>query len=106
MTAPATPGPQPVDLDPFDAERVVGADGLLGVFNTAGILSAADVHAALRIGRLTGAADELAVLGAAFAVRAPRFGHVFAAIRQLADTVVDEDGRVVELPAETWPDPD
>lgn len=98
--------PTVLEIDPFGPDQVIGAEGLLATFNQAGILSAADVHTAVRLARLTGTTDELAILGAAFAVRAPRFGHVFADIGQLADTVVDEDGRVVPLPDEVWPDPD
>ena len=48
------------------------AAGLLREFNEAGVLIAADVHVALRLGRLAGEpTDEAVLLAAALAVRAP-----------------------------------
>lgn len=95
-----------VELDPFRPDRVTGVlPGRMQVFSDAGVLSAVDVHTALRLGRLSGTTDELAVLAAAFAVRAPRYGHVFAQLDDLAGTVTDEDGRAVEVDPGTWPDP-
>jgi exodeoxyribonuclease V alpha subunit len=41
------------DDDPFDARRAWHAPGLLGPFNAAGVLAAADIHVALRLARLT-----------------------------------------------------
>ena len=65
-------------LDGFDARIVRAASGLPAEFNRAGVLTGADVHVARRLARLAGEADEAVELAAAFAVRAPRLGHVFA----------------------------
>ncbi len=63
-------------VDPLDAAFAVGATGLLAVFNRAGILSAADVHVAVSVGRLGGESDETVLLAAALAVRGVRQGSV------------------------------
>ena len=80
------------------------AAGLLREFNEAGVLSAADVQVASRLGRLGETSDETALLGAAFAVRAPRLGHVcvdLATIRATASTDLEEvDLRELRWPAE------
>ncbi len=78
---PAEPGPAPVsrdgrDVDPWDATVAVGATGLLGTFNTAGVLTAADVHVATAVGRLGGETDETVLLAVALAVRGLRQGSV------------------------------
>ncbi|HUG83837.1 MAG TPA: exodeoxyribonuclease V subunit alpha [Euzebya sp.] len=94
-----------VELDPLRPDRVAAElPDRLRAFNDAGVLSSADVHAAMRLAAVTGCEDPDAVVAAAFAVRAPRYGHVFAQLDQLADTVTDEDGRIVELDPAVWPD--
>ncbi len=68
--APAfPPGPSPARL-------AVGARGLLAEHNTAGVLDAADVHVATRLGRLTREDDERVLLAVALAVRGVRAGSV------------------------------
>ena len=62
------------ELDPFDVRRVRGAAGLLGEFNAAGVLTAADVHVASRLAAIAGEYDESVMLALALAVRAPRLG--------------------------------
>jgi exodeoxyribonuclease V alpha subunit len=89
-------------------ETVAALDpqSLLGRFNRAGVLAAADVHVATTLGRLTGETDEAAVLGAAFAVRAPRVGHVYvdlSGVRRSASAGEDAEVGLDSLP---WPDPD
>jgi exodeoxyribonuclease V alpha subunit len=79
---------------------------LLGEFNAAGVLSAADVHVALRLGRFGPETDDGVLLAAALAVRGPRLGHVhvdLAAVRHTATVDVDVP---VDLQALPWPDPD
>ncbi|CAN5152527.1 exodeoxyribonuclease V subunit alpha [soil metagenome] len=94
-----------VEQDPFRPDRVAGdLSDRLRAFNDAGVLSSADVHTALRLAALTGCDDDDVVLAAAFAVRAPRYGHVFAQLDGLADTVTDEDGRTAEIDPAAWPD--
>ncbi|MBV9091051.1 MAG: exodeoxyribonuclease V subunit alpha [Mycobacteriaceae bacterium] len=84
--------------DPLDWRRVAGARGLLGVFNEAGLLDAADVHVALRLAQLAGEADESVALAVAFLVRALRGGSVCVDLPTMrADFEVDDVG---------WPEPD
>jgi exodeoxyribonuclease V alpha subunit len=100
----------PSTADPFDVRRALGAGGLLGEFNTAGVLAAADVHVAARIGDLLGEADEAVRLAAALAVRAPRIGHVHVDLATIRDTATvessDPDEEPVDLGALPWPDGD
>ena len=69
--AGSDPTPDATTLDPFDVRRAQRAPGLLQAFNDAGVLVAADVHVALRLGRLCGDDDPSVLLAAALAVRAP-----------------------------------
>lgn len=85
------------------------ATGLLAAFNAAGVLSAADVHVASRLGALVVETDETALLAAALTVRSTRGGSVVLDLATAADTVVPAVEEVVdpaavvaaELP---WPD--
>ena len=79
----------------------VRATGLLAEFASAGVLSAADVHVALRLSRLGHEPSETVLLAAALAVRGVRTGSVCVELATVADSVVpDEDALPVELP---WP---
>ncbi len=94
--------------DRLDADAVLGLERrpVLRQFNLAGVLTSVDVHVALRLGRLCGEADELAELGAAFAVRAPRVGHVYvdlATVRSTAAAGMEEGADLGTLP---WPAPE
>ena len=71
--------------DAHDRRLVPGLDGLLGTFNAAGVLAAADVHTALRLGELVGEDDERLRLGVALAVRAARHGSVCVDLTGIAD---------------------
>ncbi|WP_084978556.1 exodeoxyribonuclease V subunit alpha [Nocardia seriolae] len=66
--------------------------GLLQVFNNAGVLSAADVHVALRLSRLGGERSEAAVFATALAVRAVRSGSVCLEVRRMHEIGVDAEG--------------
>ena len=83
---------QPGTLLGPDAELVLGEDedSLVGAFNRAGVLAAADVHVARVLARLGGEQDASVVLAAALAVRAPRAGHVLAELSTLRETVTAE----------------
>ena len=60
--------------DQFDPRLALGATGRLAEFNRAGVLSAADVHVAARLGSLCGCGNADVELAAALAVRAVRLG--------------------------------
>ena len=79
--------------DPHDARVARHAGGALRAFNLAGVLSAADVHVAERLGRLGGEADDDVLLAVAFAVRAPRLSHVCV---DLAPVAVEVQARALE----------
>ncbi|SOC46683.1 DNA helicase/exodeoxyribonuclease V, alpha subunit [Blastococcus aggregatus] len=79
----------------------VRAEGLLREFADAGVLAPADVHVALRLGRLGSEQREPVLLAAALAVRGVRAGSVCVDLATVADSVVpDEDAPPVEL---AWP---
>ncbi len=92
-------------IDGLDAELVfgLGPGDVLGQFNRAGVLAAADIHVASALGRLGEDEDELVALAAALAVRAPRVGHVLvdlATVRETAVADLEEETDVAALP---WP---
>ena len=88
-------------LETGDRRLALGATGLLRTFNEAGVLAAADVHVASRLGALLGEADDNVLLAAAVAVRAVRQGSVCVDLGEVAGTVErDEDEE--PLP---WPEP-
>ncbi len=65
--------------------------GLLRIFNEAGVLSAADVHVALRLGRLGRESSEPVLFAAALAVRAVRSGSVCLELHRMREIGVDAD---------------
>jgi exodeoxyribonuclease V alpha subunit len=93
------------DLDLFDARLARGASGLLREFNQAGVLSAADLHVARRLGTLGGEDDETVLLAVALAVRGPRLGHVHVDLQRIRGTVAVEAEDPVDLEALPWPSP-
>ncbi|MCI2238502.1 exodeoxyribonuclease V subunit alpha [Kineococcus sp. TRM81007] len=109
-TTPTTAGAAPGEVPAAEraATRVRSAGGLLREFNALGLLRAADVHVARRLGAVTGEDDERVLLAVALAVRAVRHGSVVLHLEQAPATVVPEDeedtGAVgaVEAP---WPEP-
>lgn len=91
--------------DPFDARRAHAATGALAAFNRAGVLGAADVHAAGTLGRLLSDDQPDVLLAAALAVRAPRLGHVFVDLATIAGTATVEAETPVDLATLPWPEP-
>jgi exodeoxyribonuclease V alpha subunit len=91
------------ELDPFDARRARAAPGPLRAFNDAGVLTAADVHVAVRVAALGGERDEAVALAAALAVRAPRLGHVYVDLATIRDTAAVETDEPVDLASLPWP---
>jgi exodeoxyribonuclease V alpha subunit len=98
-------GPGPEDRDPFEPRLVSHASGLLREFNQAGVLSAADVHVARRLGTLGGESDEATLLAIALAVRAPRLGHVHVDLERIRDTAAVDADEPVDLEQLDWPAP-
>jgi len=92
--------------DPGDVWFVLGATGLLRAFNRAGVLSAADVHVARRLGQLGGEHDERVLLAAALTVRAVRLGSVCVALADAASTVSPDDESRTGGAELAWPDAD
>ena len=93
----------PLSIDPFDVRLARGTDGLLKEFNDAGVLSAADVHVALRLGELANEGSAEVALAVALAVRGPRFGHVFVDLARIHDTVAVEAEQPIDLSELPWP---
>ena len=89
--------------DPFDVRRARHAPGLLRAFNDAGVLTAGDIHVALRLGGLGGEVDQSVLLAAALAVRAPRLGHVYVDLATIRDTAAVESDEPVDLSTLGWP---
>ena len=92
-------------LDPYDVQQVRRADGLLGDFNRAHVLGAADVHVALRLQRIASTQDQAALLAAALAVRAVRQGSVCVEIATAAETTAVDGVPPAEVAALPWPSP-
>ncbi|WP_433723458.1 exodeoxyribonuclease V subunit alpha [Nocardia sp. CA-129566] len=85
--------------------------GLLRMFNEAGVLSAADVHVALRLGRMGREASEQVLFAAALAVRAVRSGSVCLELHRMREIGVDADetwdaGTGIDPATLPWPDID
>lgn len=87
----------------IEAQLVQRARGRLKTFNEVGILAAADVHVALRLGALGGETSEEVLFAAALAVRAVRSGSVCLDLRRLRDVTVDEESDV-DIEALPWPE--
>jgi len=93
----------------FEASLALRAEGLLGAFNRAGILSAADVHVAQRLGAIGGEALDAVLLAVALVVRSTRHGSVVLDLDTAKATTsqdVDEDDDAVSLAdiELDWPD--
>jgi len=94
------------ERDPFDARLALQASGALREFNLAGVLSAADIHVARRLGVLGGEDDADVLLAVALAVRAPRIGHVLVDLETIRDTVAVDTEDPIDLDALRWPEAD
>ncbi len=75
--------------DVHDRRLVRDPVGLLGRFNAAGLLEAADVHVARRLAGLVGERDESVTLAVGLAVRAVRHGSVCVDLPALAGSLPD-----------------
>ncbi|HEX4163620.1 MAG TPA: exodeoxyribonuclease V subunit alpha [Acidimicrobiales bacterium] len=90
---------------PYDAALALGIEGPLHEFNAAGVLSTSDVHVALRLAGLGAVDDDVVTLGAAFAARAPRLGHVCVDLASIRATASSDTDLPADLDALPWPDP-
>jgi exodeoxyribonuclease V alpha subunit len=88
-----------------DPRRAHAAEGLLSLFNEAGVLDAADVQVARRVGRLGGESDERVLLAAALAVRAARLGSVCVDLATVHHTVLGDGDELLDVSALPWPSP-
>lgn len=90
-------------VEPTSRRLALRADGVLRTFNEAGVLEAADVHVASRLGELAEEPDQQALLALALTVRAARAGAVCVDLATVDGTVTEAEPDVVAtLP---WPDP-
>jgi exodeoxyribonuclease V alpha subunit len=94
------------ERDPLEARFVRAASGLLRQFNEAGVIDAADVHVARRLGAIGGEDDERVLLAIALAVRGPRLGHVHVDLARIRDTAAVDAEDPVDLAELNWPEPD
>jgi exodeoxyribonuclease V alpha subunit len=97
-----------LDRDRRDRRLALSATGLLRTFNEAGVLHAADVHVAGRLGSILGENRDVVLLAAALAVRAVRHGSICVDLDTIAELAVEapvtEEG--VTAPAEPLPWPE
>ncbi len=91
-TTPAALRPRTAE----DRDVAVGATGLLGTFNRAGMVAAGDVHVASTLGRLAGEDDPSVLLAAALTCRAVRDGSVCLVLAEAATSLLPESGPVRE----------
>jgi exodeoxyribonuclease V alpha subunit len=94
-----------VYLDPYDARLARGAGGILADFNRVGILEAADVHVAARLGELGGENGPSVLLATALAVRALREGSVCVEIEAAGEATPVDGADPDDVAALAWPDP-
>src|SRR5918999_2485942 len=92
------------ELDRFDVRVASLAPELLRGFNEVGVLTAADVHVALRLAELAEVQDEAGTLAAALAVRAPRLGHVHVDLATICETAAGDAEEPVDLSMLPWPE--
>lgn len=91
----------------YDRNQALNATGLLRDFNLAGVIGAADVHVASRMGELLQEPEEKVQLALALTVEATRHGSVCLDLTTVAeqqlDQAADDEEAPVGLP---WPDPE
>lgn len=87
----------------YDVRTALRATPLLARFNEATVLSAADVHVATRLARLTGETDERVVLAAALTVRGVRAGSVCLPLADAEVVAVPEAEDAAPADDLPWP---
>ena len=104
MTAIHLPAPAPAGTE-AGGGVALGATGVLRSFNDAGVLAPADIHVARRLDALAGDGHQAALLAVAFAVRAPRLGHVCVDLARVRWSATSDTVSPAEVQALPWPDP-
>lgn len=99
-SSPTTLAAGGTDPEAYDRRRVRSARGVLRAFNEAGVIEAAEVHVATRLGTLTHEPDETVLLACALAARALRTGSVCVALAS-----AHEDIPTAEAENLPWPEP-
>jgi len=97
----ALPAERP-SLGPHDRRIARHADGVLGDFNRAGVLEAADVHVARRLGALGAETADDVLLAVALTVRAARLGAVCVDLATIAEQPTDATEPLEWPEAEGW----
>ena len=87
----------------YDASLALRADGLLASFNRAGILSAADVHVARRLGAIGSETDDAVLLAAALVVRSTRHGSVVLDLATAEETTSPDVDDEADVPVAVMP---
>jgi exodeoxyribonuclease V alpha subunit len=116
MSAEAIDPIVPLDAGLWDPSGLPPRVSALAPFVDAGVFGPAEVHLAdtlvrlaqrddRRAGRSEQPVDDLVVLAAAVAARAPRSGHVGVRLDEVADTVVERHDDPGGRPPLDWPDP-
>ena len=90
---------EPLWADAFDRRRALAAPGSVAAFNQPDLLTAADIHVAVRMAALLEEDDEQVLLAAALAVRAVRQGSVCFDVATAAELPLESTD---PLP---WPEP-
>ena len=88
--------------DVLDRRMATGATGLLAAFNAAGVLEAADVHVATRLGVLAEESRPEVLLAAALAVRATRHGSVCVDLTTIHELPLEDDVTLAWPAPATW----
>lgn len=88
-----------------DARTAHTATGLLRDFNAGGVLAAADVQVARRLGTLGGETDDRVLLAAAFAARGVRLGSVAVDLSTVHLWAAGEGELTADPTSLPWPDP-
>ncbi len=97
----ASPAERP-PLGPHDRRIARRADGVLGDFNRAGVLEAADVHVARRLGALGDETADDVLLAVALTVRAARLGAVCVDLVTIAEQPTEATEPLPWPGAEGW----
>lgn len=100
--------PTAAPLPDLDARLALRATGRLRELNAAGVLRAADVHVAARLGALADETDPDVLVALALAVRGARHGSVALRLADVPATVLAdeaEDGAPPPAPL-AWPEPE